>query len=257
MISINPQASRAAFRAIFLTCLFATSFAIALAYNVQSVKDEPKLNEKSLPTATALRLKQSLDADGFPQKSAWDAAPSLHFDQDWRGENADPGRATEVLLLWTPETLFLRFHANYRDLNLYPDAREDGWRDKLWDRDVAETFLQPDSSDPLKYKEFEVAPNGFWIDLDVSHGAIQELHSKLHRRVVQNASAKTWTAELAIPMSSLTPAFDPKHPWRANFYRIEGQTEPRFYSAWSPTFTPKPSFHVPAAFGKLVFQDAN
>jgi hypothetical protein len=58
-------------------------------------------------------------------------------------------------------------------------------------------------------------------------------------------------------MSSLTPAFDPNHPWRANFYRIEGQTEPRFYSAWSPTFTPKPSFHVPAAFGKLVFQDAN
>ena len=58
-------------------------------------------------------------------------------------------------------------------------------------------------------------------------------------------------------MSSLTPSFDPHHPWRANFYRIEGQTEPRFYSAWSPTFSPKPSFHVPAAFGKLVFQDAN
>ena len=160
-------------------------------------------------------------------------------------------------LLWTPGTLFLRFQANYRDLNLYPDSREDGWRDKLWDRDVAEAFLQPDSTDPFKYKEFEVAPNGFWIDLDVSHGAIQELRSKLRRRVLQNASARTWIAELAIPMSSLTPSFDPHHPWRANFYRIEGQTEPRFYSAWSPTFSPKPSFHVPAAFGKLVFQDAN
>ena len=122
---------------------------MALNYNVQSAKDNPNVNEKNLPTATALLLKQQPDADGFPQKSAWESAPPLHFDQDWRGENADPGRATEVRLLWTPGTLFLRFRANYRDLNLYPDSREDGWRDKLWDRDVAEAFLQPDSTDPF------------------------------------------------------------------------------------------------------------
>ncbi len=238
------------------TLFFATSFALALNYNVRAMKDEPKVNDKNLATATAQRLNESLDADAFPRKSAWETAPPVRFDQDWQARNADPNRATEVRLLWTPETLFLRFHASYRDLNLYSDAREDGWRDKLWDRDVAEAFLQPDFSDPLKYKEFEVAPNGFWIDLDVSHGAIQELHSKLRRRVAQNVTEKTWTAELAIPVRSLTPAFDPNHPWRVNFYRIEGKTEPRFYSAWSPTYSPQPNFHVPAAFGKLVFQDS-
>ena len=236
-------------------CLFAASLAVAANYNEGGMRDNPKVSEHSLPTVTALRLTEKPDADGFPQKSAWETAPPVRFDQDWQGQNADAGRATEVRLLWTPETLFLRFLANYRDLNLYLDAREDGWRDKLWDRDVAETFLQPDSSDPLKYKEFEVAPNGFWIDLDVSHGAIQELYSKLRRRVVQNSSAKTWTAELAIPMRSLTSSFDPNHPWRVNFYRIEGKTEPRFYSAWSPTYSPQPNFHVPAAFGRLTFRD--
>ena len=30
-----------------------------------------------------------------------------------------------------------------------------------------EAFLQPDDSDPLIYKELEVSPNGFWIDLDI------------------------------------------------------------------------------------------
>ena len=81
----------------------------------------------------------------------------LSFDQNWKGENPEPRRATEVRLLWTPDTLFLRFLAHYQSLNLYEEARNDGWRDQLWDRDVAEVFLQPDSSDPLVYKEFEVA----------------------------------------------------------------------------------------------------
>jgi len=67
--------------------------------------------------------------------------------------------------------------------------------------------------------------------------------------------ARTWTAELAIPMKSLTGKFDPKTPWRANFFRIEGEKEPRFYSAWSPTHSAKPNFHVPSAFGVLEFRE--
>ena len=158
-------------------------------------------------------------------------------------------------MLWTPDSLFVRFNCNYRNVTVFPDAREDGWRFELWERDVAEAFLQPDSSDPLVYREFEVSPNGFWIDLAVSHGKIEELHSGLRRRVVLREKAKTWTAEMALPMKCLTTHFDPKLSWRANFFRIEGQKEPRFYSAWSPTYSPKPNFHVPAAFGTLVFRE--
>jgi len=222
-----------------------------------AMNPDSKTIHTGLPTATALRLTDEADADGFPHKTSWQLAPSIRFDQNWRGQNADAGKVTEVRIMWTPETLFLRFHASYRTVNVFPDAREDGWRDQLWDRDVAEAFLQPDSTDPLKYKEFEVAPNGFWIDLDISHGARVELHSKLRRRVVRNEAGKTWTAELAIPMQSLTPAFNPSQVWRANFYRVEGETEPRFYSAWSATYSPEPDFHVPAAFGRLVFKEAH
>ena len=211
-------------------------------------------HSKSTPTSFALRLTEKTDAEGFPEKSAWEQAPAYSFDQDWKGENLDPGRATEVRLLWMPDTLFLRFHCKYKNIFVFPDARPDGWRYELWDRDVAETFLQPDSTDAFVYREFEVSPNGYWIDLAVSHGKIEELHSGLRRRVVMNENAKTWTAELAIPMKALTTQFDPKHAWRANFYRIEGETEPRFYSAWSPTYSPKPSFHVPSQFGTLEFR---
>jgi alpha-galactosidase len=56
-------------------------------------------------------------------------------------------------------------------------------------------------------------------------------------------------------MISLTPEFDPKRSWRANFFRVEGKTEPRFYSAWNPTLTAAPNFHMPEAFGHLVFRE--
>jgi alpha-galactosidase len=68
-----------------------------------------------------------------------------------------------------------------------------------------------------------------------------------------NEAAKTWVAELALPMKCLVDRFDPAATWRVNFYRVEGAAEPRFYSAWQPTRTAAPNFHVPEAFGELVF----
>jgi len=238
-----------------LPCLLWMSFTGALHYTGGTMKGASSDEQKELPTAYAQRLRGKLDAENFPDQASWEKTPAIRYQDDWQGQNPDTQRATEVRLLWTPDTLFIRFHCNYRTITVFPDSREDGYRLGMWDRDVAETFLQPDATDPMVYTEFEVSPNNKWIDLAVSHGKIEELHSGLRRRVVMNEKAKTWTAELAIPMAGLTRQFDPKRAWRANFYRIEGETEPRFYSAWSPTYTPKPSFHVPARFGTLVFQE--
>ncbi|HET7108082.1 MAG TPA: carbohydrate-binding family 9-like protein [Candidatus Acidoferrum sp.] len=224
-------------------------------YTIGTMNGGTVLKFNGLPTAYALRLDQGLGKEEFPATALWERAPAIRFDRNWRGEQADPPRATEVRLLWNEQTLFLQFLAHYRELHVFSDARADGWRDELWERDVAEAFLQPDTGDARVYKELEVSPNGYWIDLSIAHGEKAEMHSELRRRVVQAATARTWTAELAVPMRSLTPAFDPKRSWRANFFRVEGKSEPRFYSAWSPTRTPEPNFHVPEAFGHLIFRE--
>jgi alpha-galactosidase len=197
-----------------------------------------------------------MDAEGFPLDTSWETAPPVSFCADWQGKNPDSGRETQVRLLWTPEFLFLRFDAWYRDITVFPDAEANGRRDYLWDRDVCEAFLQPDLSDSRKYKEIEVAPNGFWIDLDIAPGEKHDLQSGLRRRVSIDAERRQWRAALILPMKSLTERFDPSIVWRANFYRVEGASEPRFYSAWQPTHTPQPNFHVPQAFGGLVFTEA-
>ena len=211
--------------------------------------DKPSHQEK----AVALRLTEPCDVEGLPAQSSWERAAPLRFNADWQGKNADPERETEVRLLWTPEILFLQFRARYRTITVFPDAGANGRRDQLWERDVAEAFLQPDRSHVRRYKEFEVSPNGFWIDLDIAPGEKHDLKSGLKRRVILDDAKKTWAAELAIPMKCLVRRFEPAVTWRANFYRVEGAEEPRFYSAWRPTGTRVPNFHVPEAFGELVF----
>jgi hypothetical protein len=215
------------------------------------------VNSTKNARAVAVKVTEPLDAEGFPAAPSWEKAEPLRFNWDWQGKNADPERETEVRLLWSAETLFLRFRAKYRTITVFSDAERSGRRDKLWDRDVAEVFLQPDPSNPRRYKEFEVSPNGFWIDLDIAPGEKHDLKSGMRRRVILNEDAKTWLAELAIPMKSLTDKFDPAEKWRANFYRVEGASEPRFYSAWRPTRTTAPNFHVPEAFGELAFVEAH
>lgn len=210
--------------------------------------------ETAIAVTSAVRLRATPDAEGFPREAAWNSASPISFAHNWQGRSTDSARETEVRALWSPETLFLRFVARYRTITVFEDAEPSGRRDQLWDRDVAEAFLQPPEFSGRNYKEFEISPNGFWIDLDIMPEGRRFLESGLKRRAKISSLRKMWQAQLAIPLESLTATFEPKKPWRANFYRVEGPREPRFYSAWCPTRTDVPNFHVPEAFGQLLFE---
>jgi alpha-galactosidase len=204
-------------------------------------------------TVTAARVWHEISLDARRPAAEWQAAEAVSFCADWQGKNPDAQRQTQVRVLWTAKTLYLRFECRYRELFVFEDSDASGRRDQLWDRDVAEAFLQPDPSRPRSYREFEVSPNGMWIDLDISPEGLRDLKSGLERSVWLDQERHMWAAEMAIPMRALTANFDPAAEWRANFYRVEGPREPRFYSAWRATGTPQPNFHVPSAFGRLRF----
>jgi alpha-galactosidase len=216
-------------------------------------KDDIAIAPSSEIVAAHIDHELSLDASHLAPE--WQTASPVTFCSDWQGKNADPGRETQVRALWSQQHLYLRFECRYRELSVFEDSAPGGRRDHLWDRDVAEAFLQPDPTRERFYREFEVSPNGLWIDLDIFPGGLADLKSGMLCSVVRDKS-QMWTAELAIPMKSLTTSFDPTAIWRANFYRVEGRKEPRAYLAWQPTHTPQPNFHVPSAFGKLRFAGA-
>ena len=201
----------------------------------------------------AVKINEDIRLESQNPAAAWQQSEPISFCSDWRGENPDPGQETEVRALWSASNLYLRFVCRYRDLFVFDDSDPNGRRDHLWDRDVAEAFLQPESSPERYYKEFEVAPNGMWIDLDIIPSGLADLKSGMERSVHIDERGHVWVAELKLPFKSIVREFDPDKVWRANFYRVEGQREPRQYMAWQPTFTSQPNFHVPEAFGRLRF----
>jgi cellulose/xylan binding protein with CBM9 domain len=201
----------------------------------------------------AVHISKDLKLNASEPAKQWQLATPIIFSSDWQAKNPDAGRETEVRLLWSETSLYLRFSCRYRELFLYDDSDPDGRRDELWERDVVEAFLQPETAGSGFYKEFEVSPNGMWIDLDIFPSGRAGLNSGLCRSVWLNEAARIWTAELQIPFCALTPSFTPSQIWRANFYRVEGLSEPRTYLAWQPTMTSRPNFHVPQKFGFLRF----
>jgi alpha-galactosidase len=216
--------------------------------------ERPASGTVSTRKLTAWPVSRPLLPSGFPDAKEWDAASYISFCADWQGKHADPERTTEVRILWSPETLFLRFDCRYREIWVFDDSDPNGRRDGLWDRDVAEAFLQPDDFGSRNYKEFEVSPNGLWVDLQISEAPRRDLKSGLRCIASIDESARLWSAQMAIPMRSLTLEFHPEALWRANFFRAEGKDPSRAYLAWQATQTAQPQFHVPAAFGSLRFQ---
>jgi len=200
-----------------------------------------------------MKTEAALTSTGLPGLSAWEKTTPVTFCSDWLGEHADRQRETRTRFLWSDEYLFVQFLCRYRQIYVYEGGN--ARRDQLWQRDVAELFIRPGTTDPGHYKEFEISPNGDWLDLDIDHGQKSILYCDLKSQVRIDAGASVWSAELAIPFCCLTDAFHPEEVWRLNLFRIEGPEPDRFYSAWSPTFTPKPNFHVPEHFGELHFKN--
>jgi len=194
-----------------------------------------------------------LSREGFPLASAWEEAPACVFAHDWRGRPLAGTQATRVQTLHDERTLYLRFSCRYNALTTHERALSATEIYPLWERDVVEVFLQaPEDAGSGRYREVQVAPNGLLMEIDIRESS--------HRRVLGNARARTsvdagqrlWTAELAVPLTR-GPGAGPglSDGWRLNLFRIEGQGDQRLFSAWHPTGTEQPNFHVPAAFGLL------
>src|SRR5207302_7403807 len=165
-------------------------------------------------------VSHEIQLDAVHPAKEWAKATPMTFCSDWQGRNADPQRQTTVRVLWSAQNLYLRFECRYRELYVFDDGDPNGRRDHLWERDVAEAFVQSDPLQPHYYKEFEVAPNGFWNDLDISPAPSRDLKSGLEHSTFLDKRQNRWLDELAIPLKSLTSDFNPRAVWRANFYRL-------------------------------------
>jgi hypothetical protein len=195
----------------------------------------------------------ALTAD--PKARHWkDAAPAIAEN----GPTGDPvpGHRTEIRSFWTDKNLYILFTCPYEQLNLKtdPDLTKDTWR--LWEWDVAEVFVGAEMDKPWHYREFQVSPQGEWIDLDIDRkkplpegGMLWNSGYKVKARI--DKDKKIWYGEFQIPMESINGATAKAgNEMRINFYRIQGK-KPDGYRmlAWQPTGAR--NYHVPESFGRL------
>lgn len=189
-----------------------------------------------------------------PDSDQWHNVPGVFFENGPRGEPV-PGHRTEVRSRWTGRNLYFLFLCPYETLHLKPKPMIDKETNQLWNWDVAEVFIGSDFDHIRRYKEFEVSPQGEWVDLDIDRDhPLPEggwlWNSGFEAKARIDAAHKVWYAEMRIPMDKIdTRPPAPGLQMRVNLYRCQGADPNRKYIAWQPTHSR--SFHVPEAFGRL------
>lgn len=195
-----------------------------------------------------------------PGAAFWRKASPVYIVDDNMG-NAAPKYRTEIRSRWTANNLYLLYVCPYQELNLKPDPSTTTETNQLWNWDVAEIFIGWDFQHIHRYKEFEISPQGEWVDLDIN---LDDPHStdgwkwnsgfQVSARI--DRKRKIWYGAMRIPFS----AIDPQAPQvgttlRANLFRIAGPLSDRKLFAWQPTMGK--SFHVPERFGRIVLVDSH
>ncbi|HKW97371.1 MAG TPA: carbohydrate-binding family 9-like protein [Bryobacteraceae bacterium] len=197
----------------------------------------------------------ALTAD--PDATPWKGITGIFMENGPKGEPV-PGHRTEVRSRWTAENVYFLFVCPYQQLHLHPHPDAVHETNQLWDWDVAEVFVGTDFGHINLYKEFEMSPQGEWVDLDIDRNSKHPekgwlWNSGMAVKARIDASKKIWYGEMRIPIKSIDkrpPA--PGNEMRINFYRCQGANPHRKYIAWQPTGAE--TFHVPEAFGKMKLE---
>ena len=192
-----------------------------------------------------------------PHHPAWRAAAAISLNRYWSGAKAPSERHAEARAIWDERALAVRFVcAQHEPLIVNSAPQVERKTIGLWERDVCEIFLAPGTKTPVEYFEFEVAPTGEWIDLKIRmtpEGKQTDWGFASGMRAVAAVDKHKFTLILSVPWEAIGQRPATGEEWRANLFRCVGAGETRGYLAWRPTRTPAPSFHVPAAFGRLIF----
>lgn len=131
----------------------------------------------------------------------------------------------------------------------------------LYEQDVVEVFLAPRHA--THYYELEVSPLGTLFDarIDSPRGERDSMSVDRSWRCagfwgacLRESHRNTAAILVRIPFAGLGVASPhPGDRWLANFFRIDRNSKADEFTAWRPTHRDPPDFHLPAAFGTLLF----
>lgn len=206
------------------------------------------------PTAKTLWADRDVALDTNPSSKFWSSAASVDLETDTHGQKV-PSYRTEVRMHWTTKNLYFLFICPYEQLNLKPNPSTTTETNQLWNWDVAEVFIGSDFKDIKRYKEFEISPQGEWIDLDIDlhkphheEGWTWNSGFKVSARI--DRGAHIWYGAMKIPYSTVdSRRATAGNTLRMNLFRSQGPASDHHEITWQAPMSD--TFHVPERFGLL------
>ena len=215
------------------------------------------------PSYTVARTDSKIVVDGKVE-AAWKDAPSFGaFKFPWWKEGKR--EQTDARMLWDDRYLYVLYQCDDAHISAQYTKRDE----RVYLDDCVELFTAPNPKTPKVYFNIEMNVNAAILDrYHPPRGKGKELPQwdatgiliKVSIDGTKNDDSDTdkgWVLEVAIPFSDFKIATGKDSPsagdvWRLNLNRCGGETNAQ-YSQWSPSGTTRPSFHVPEAFGRIVF----
>jgi hypothetical protein len=208
----------------------------------------------SQPAAEAVYAPADVPLTTDPSSDFWRGTHPVYLKKDPQGKDV-PGFRTEVRIRWTKNNLYFLFSCPFDELYLKPAPETSRETYELWNWDVAEVFIGADFKDIQRYQEFEVSPQGEWVDLDIDlhkphHETGWTWNSGFEKAAHIDRGAHRWYAAMKIPLSVI----DQRRPaagntFRMNLFLSEGPPSRHREVTWQPPMSN--TFHVPERFGML------
>lgn len=197
----------------------------------------------------------------------WDNTKPLRLD-NYMGEKPSHFPETMVKLRYDEGNIYVIF--SVKDKYVKAVAKETHGH-VYWDSCV-EFFFSPGPDTERGYFNLEANCKGvFLFEYHINNGdsaafvnledcrKVEIAHSLKTDVEQEIAEPLNWSLEYRIPFDVLKKYMKVDEPgpgvsWRANFYKCADKTSHPHWLTWAPVDYPRPRFHMPEYFGRLLFE---
>ena len=216
-----------------------------------------------------VETKEPIPIDANWDKEQWKDVESVSI-TNYMGEIPAFKPKAQAKMAYDKDNLYVIFKVEDKYVRCITD-RINGpvWRDS-----AVEFFFSPDVEKPLQYFNLETNCGGtplmqFHANVDGRRESKRipeedilqiEIVASMPKIVDPEITEEiTWTIEYRIPIAVLQKHSAITMPakgveWRANFYKIAEITSNPHYITWSKVDLPRPQFHAPEYFGRIIFK---
>ena len=187
------------------------------------------------------------------QTGCWDTAEALSIDQyPWDENGYKP--VTTAKLVYNENGIAVLFQSNETEVL----ARYTGINEPVCTDSCVELFLNPNPTDSEGSLNIEVsAGGGILIGKGPVRGnrknldTIQPKQFQIEKEIREDG----WTLKLFVPFAFLKEQYKViESEMRGNLQKCGDDTVHPHFGCWNPIVAPKPDFHRPECFGKLILE---